>query len=98
MQKMLSSAIASALATSLALAIPVHASTSAPTVHEAPLRAHLQFLSSDVLEGRGTGQRGGDLAVAYLETQAMAAGLKPANGDSYRQSVKIAGVKATPQD
>ena len=99
MQKMLSSAIASALATSLALAIPAHAAaTAAPTVHEAPLRAHLQFLSSDVLEGRGTGQRGGDLAVAYLESQAMAAGLKPANGNSYRQSVKIAGVKATPQD
>lgn len=97
MQKMLSSAIASALATSLALAVPAHAATSAPTVHEAPLRAHLQFLSSDVLEGRGTGQRGADLAVAYLESQAMAAGLKPANGKSYRQSVKIAGVKATPQ-
>jgi Zn-dependent M28 family amino/carboxypeptidase len=99
MQKMLSSAIASALATSLTLAVPAHAAPgAAPTVHEAPLRAHLQFLSSDVLEGRGTGQRGGDLAVAYLESQAMAAGLKPANGNSYRQSVKIAGVKAAPQD
>jgi Zn-dependent M28 family amino/carboxypeptidase len=99
MQKMLSSAIASALATSLALAIPAHAAApSAPTVHEAPLRAHLQFLSSDVLEGRGTGQRGADLAVAYIESQAMSAGLKPANGNSFRQSVKIAGVRATPLD
>ena len=98
MQKMLSTAIASALATSLALAVPAHAAPAAPTVHEAPLRAHLQFLSSDVLEGRGTGQRGAELAVAYLESQAMAAGLKPANGNSYRQSVKIAGVRATPQD
>jgi hypothetical protein len=59
MQTMLSTAIASALATSLALAVPAHAAApAAPTVHEAPLRAHLQFLSSDVLEGRGTGQRG----------------------------------------
>jgi Zn-dependent M28 family amino/carboxypeptidase len=41
-------------------------------------------------------QRGGDLAVAYLESQAMAAGLKPGNG--YRQAVKIAGIKASPQD
>ena len=99
MQTMLSTAIASALATSLALAVPAHAAApAAPTVHEAPLRAHLQFLSSDVLEGRGTGQRGAELAVAYLESQAMAAGLKPANGNSYRQSVKIAGVRATPQD
>jgi Zn-dependent M28 family amino/carboxypeptidase len=101
MQKMLSSALASAFATSLALAIPAHSAptpSTAPTVHEAPLRAHLQFLSSDALEGRGTGQRGGDLAVAYLESQAMAAGLKPGNGNSYRQSVKIAGIKASPQD
>jgi Zn-dependent M28 family amino/carboxypeptidase len=98
MQTMLSTAIASALAASLSLAAPAHAAPAAPTVHEAPLRAHLQFLSSDVLEGRGTGQRGAELAVAYLESQAMAAGLKPANGNSYRQSVKIAGVRATPQD
>ena len=98
MQKMLSSAIASAFATSVALAFPAHAAPSAPTVHEAPLRAHIQFLSSDVLEGRGTGQRGGDLAVAYLESQALAAGLKPGNGNSYRQSVKIAGIKSLPQE
>jgi Zn-dependent M28 family amino/carboxypeptidase len=99
MHTMLSTAIASALAASLALTAPAHAAApAAPTVHEAPLRAHLQFLSSDVLEGRGTGQRGAELAVAYLESQAMAAGLKPANGNSYRQSVKIAGVRATPQD
>jgi Zn-dependent M28 family amino/carboxypeptidase len=99
MQKMLSSAVASALATSLALAVPAQAAApSAPTVQEAPLRAHLQFLSSDAMEGRGTGQRGGDLTVAYLEAQAMAAGLKPANGSSYRQSVKIAGIKSAPQD
>ena len=97
MQIMLSCAIASAFATSVALAIPAHSAPTSPTVHEAPLRAHLQFLSSDVLEGRGTGQRGGDLAVAYLESQAMAAGLKPGNGNSYLQSVKIAGIKSSPQ-
>jgi len=64
-----------------------------PIVQEAPLRAHLAFLSSDLLEGRGTGQRGGDLTVSYLENQAMAVGLKPGNGVTYRQLVKIAGVK-----
>jgi Zn-dependent M28 family amino/carboxypeptidase len=101
MQKMLSSLATTALATSLALAFPAHAAPAAKsmaaTVKEAPLRAHLAFLSSDLLEGRGTGQRGGDLTVAYLESQAMAAGLKPANGNSFRQSVKIAGVKAAPE-
>jgi len=93
--------VASALAISLALAFPVHAHADAgksAVVQEAPLRAHLQFLSSDLLEGRGTGQRGGDLTVAYLESQAMALGLKPGNGDSFRQSVLIAGVKTLPAE
>ncbi|MFL6656940.1 MAG: M28 family peptidase [Massilia sp.] len=82
------------LAASLALAFPAHA--AAPVVKEAPLRAHLAFLASDLLEGRGTGQRGGDLTVAYLEAQAMALGLQPGNGNSFRQAVSIAGVLATP--
>jgi Zn-dependent M28 family amino/carboxypeptidase len=66
---------------------------AAPLVQPEVLRAHLEFLSSDLLEGRGTGQRGGDLTVAYLEAQAKALGLQPVNG-SYRQAVRIAGVKA----
>ncbi|MES2130089.1 MAG: M28 family peptidase [Pseudomonadota bacterium] len=100
MHKMLSSCSAAAVATSLALACTARAAApnAAPTVQEAPLRAHLAMLSSDLFEGRGTGQRGGDLTVAYLEAAAMAAGLKPGNGNSYRQSVKIAGVMATPQE
>ena len=98
MQKMTPSFVASALAISLALAFPAHAAKNAAAVQEAPLRAHLAFLSSDVLEGRGTGQRGADLTVAYLETQALALGLKPGNGDSYRQSVQIAGVKTQPAE
>ncbi len=68
-------------------------SAQAVRVQEAPLRAHLAFLSDDLLEGRGTGQRGGDLTMLYLETRLEAMGLKPANGQSYRQIVKIAGVK-----
>ncbi|MCE3262815.1 MAG: aminopeptidase [Pseudoduganella sp.] len=93
--KKLPTFIVSALAASVALALPAVAANKAaqPVVQEAPLRAHLAFLSSDLLEGRGTGQRGGDLTVSYLENQAMAAGLKPGNGNSYRQLVKIAGVK-----
>ncbi len=99
MQKMTPSYVASALAISLALAFPAHADGAKNAiVKEAPLRAHLAFLSSDVLEGRGTGQRGADLTVAYLETQALALGLKPGNGSSYRQSVQIAGVKTQPAE
>jgi hypothetical protein len=33
------------------------------------IRAHVRFLSHDLLEGRGTGQRGGDIAAEYIATQ-----------------------------
>ena len=92
MQKLFSSL------TLTALAFSAHAATGLPVVQEAPLRAHLAFLSNDLLEGRGTGQRGADLTVAYLETQAQMAGLKPVRGTSYRQSVQIAGVKSLPAE
>jgi hypothetical protein len=62
-------------------------------VDEGALRAHLAFLADDVLEGRGTGQRGGDLAVRYLETQLQVMGLGPANGSSYRQAVRLSGIR-----
>ncbi len=101
MHKIVSSVVLTALASSLALAYPAFAAgADAPqpaTVKEAPLRAHLAFLSSDAVEGRGTGQRGGELTVTYLETQAAAAGLQPANQGSFRQPVKIAGVRSLPQ-
>jgi Zn-dependent M28 family amino/carboxypeptidase len=64
-----------------------------PGVDEKALRAHLAFLADDVLEGRGTGQRGGELAVRYLETQLQVMGLQPANGASYRQTVRLAGIR-----
>ncbi|VXC13068.1 Putative peptidase M28 family protein [Massilia sp. 9I] len=104
MHKIVSSVVLTALASSLALAYPAHAAApkaskpvQAATVKEAPLRAHLAFLASDAVEGRGTGQRGGELTVTYLETQAAAVGLQPANNGSFRQPVKIAGVRALPQ-
>ncbi|MES2048427.1 MAG: M28 family peptidase [Pseudomonadota bacterium] len=94
----------SSLATSLVLAFPVKAAektevsvASAAVVQEAPLRAHLALISSDSFEGRGTGQRGGEITVQYLESQAQVIGLTPGNGNSFRQLVKIAGVKAQPQ-
>jgi Zn-dependent M28 family amino/carboxypeptidase len=63
------------------------------TVQEGPLRAHLAFLADDLLEGRGTGQRGAELTVRYLETQLQSLGLSPAKGTSYRQSVSLLGLR-----
>jgi Zn-dependent M28 family amino/carboxypeptidase len=68
-------------------------SNPGPRVQEAPLRAHLAFLADDLLEGRGTGQRGAELTVRYLETQLQALGLKPGHGTSYRQSVSLLGLR-----
>ena len=62
-------------------------------ISETALRAHLSFLAEDLLEGRGTGQRGGDLTVRYLETQAALIGLEPIPGGGYRQKVEIEGSK-----
>src|SRR3989441_6777361 len=58
------------------------------------IRAHVRFLADDLLEGRGTGQRGGDIAAEYIATQFALYGLKPA-GDSgtYFQDVPMVGVK-----
>lgn len=78
--------LASLLAASLAVA-------QAPPVLEAPMRAHLAFLADDLLEGRGTGQRGGDLAVRYLEAQMAAQGLQPVKNGSYLQKVPLHGIQ-----
>ncbi|MBB5370684.1 MULTISPECIES: M28 family peptidase [unclassified Janthinobacterium] len=85
-----------ALAAGIALLSSYAHAQSLPVVAEAPLRAHLSFLADDLLEGRGTGQRGGDLAVRYLETQAALIGLQPLKDGTYRQGLKIVGSKALP--
>lgn len=84
---------ASAFAAFSVCSLNSYAQAAPPQVDEATLRAHLALLSSDLFEGRGTGQRGGDLTMAYLETQAAALGLQPANGKSFRQTVHLIGMQ-----
>ena len=66
-------------------------------LNEPTLRAHIKFLSDDLLEGRGTGARGGELAAKYIAAQLEAIGAKGAgeNG-SFFQPVSLVGVKADP--
>ena len=61
------------------------------------LWAPLKLLSDDLLEGRGTGSRGGDLAMAFIASQFMALGFEPA-GDSgtYYQHVPIVSLNPAP--
>lgn len=59
------------------------------------IRAHVKFLASDLLEGRGVGTHGGELATEYLAAQFALAGAKPAAGGSYFQKVPLVGVEPT---
>jgi Zn-dependent M28 family amino/carboxypeptidase len=53
----------------------------------------VRFLAHDLLEGRGTGQRGGDVAAEYLATQFALYGLKPAGEHgTYMQKVPMVGI------
>lgn len=61
------------------------------------LRAHVKFLADDLLEGRGPGTRGGELAAKYVASQMEVMGLKGAGASgSYFQPVSLVGVKADP--
>ncbi|MGH9863766.1 MAG: M28 family peptidase, partial [Candidatus Acidiferrales bacterium] len=64
------------------------------------LRAHTEFLSDDLLEGRGPGTRGGELAAKYIAAEFARMGLEP-GGDagSYFQKAALLGKKLdTPAD
>ena len=57
------------------------------------IRAHVKFLSSDLLEGRGPGTRGDALTTSYIATQFEAIGLAPAGDDgTYFQKVSLLGL------
>jgi len=61
------------------------------------IRAHVKFLADDLLEGRGTGTRGGDIAANYIATQFALYGLRPAGDDGgYLQRVDFTGVLTQP--
>jgi hypothetical protein len=53
----------------------------APTAQAERVRATVEFLADDLLEGRGTGKRGHELAALYVASRYRALGLQPA-GDS----------------
>jgi Zn-dependent M28 family amino/carboxypeptidase len=57
------------------------------------IRATVKYLSDDKLEGRGTGQKGGDLAADWIAAQFKSYGLVPAgDGGTYFQNIDFYGV------
>jgi Zn-dependent M28 family amino/carboxypeptidase len=74
------------------------ANSAIPEMNKENIRAHVRFLSHDLLEGRGTGQRGGDIAAEYIATQFALYGLKPAGDNgTYFQNVPMVEVKTLPE-
>jgi len=66
------------------------------TISPDRIREHTRFLASDLLEGRGVGTRGGDLATEYIANQLALAGARPAGDNgTYFQSVPLTGVETT---
>src|ERR1700726_3968486 len=59
----------------------------------AAMKAHDRFLASDLLEGRGPGTRGDDLAMQYIAAQFESYGLTPAGDNgTFFQRVPLLGV------
>ena len=84
--------------TSPSVKLPGPAFVALETITPDHIRWHVRYLSHDLLEGRGTGQRGGDIAAEYIATQFAEYGLKPA-GDhgTYMQKVPLVGITTLPE-
>ncbi|HEX3471300.1 MAG TPA: M28 family peptidase [Silvibacterium sp.] len=61
--------------------VPEAARQAAASIDPEKIRVHVRFLADDLLEGRGPGTRGGDIAAQYIGTQFALDGLQPA-GDN----------------
>jgi len=73
----------------LIVAILISLHTSGQTISH--FKKHTAYLSSDELEGRGTGSRGAILAADYIAEQFDAIGLEPINENSYLQKFPYPG-------
>jgi Zn-dependent M28 family amino/carboxypeptidase len=72
------------------------ASRAARALDARVLRAHLEFLADDALEGRRPGTRGGKTAAKYIATQFERIGLEPA-GDSGTYFQRVPIISLTPE-
>jgi Zn-dependent M28 family amino/carboxypeptidase len=81
----------------LELGLPADVSRAISGIDAERIRAHVRFLADDLLEGRGTGTRGGDIAALYIATQFALDGLQPAGDDgSFLQKIHFTGVHTLP--
>jgi len=96
MRKLFNHLVCAAVA--LALAFPAGAAPAATDPSDAAMesirpeaiRAHMNFLADDLLEGRGTNSRGYEIAAKYMATEFESMGLTPAgDAGTYLQTVPL---------
>src|SRR5262249_35047257 len=77
--------------------VPAEVQNAAAHFSKSAFRANMRFLADDLLEGRGTGTRGQELAARYVAAQFEAFGLEPGgtNG-SYLQAVPFREITVDP--
>jgi Zn-dependent M28 family amino/carboxypeptidase len=77
--------------------LPPAAQKAMDGIDSEKIRASVKYLSDDKLEGRGTGQKGGDMAADWIAAQFKSYGLLPA-GDhgTYFQNVGFYGLTTNP--
>ena len=74
------------------------AADAPPEISAERVKAHVAYLASDRLEGRGPGTRGEFLTTEYLETEFKKAGLKPiGQRGTYFQPVPLVRVVTSPK-
>jgi hypothetical protein len=100
MLKLFKHLVCAALA--LALALPAGAAQAPADPAEAAMqsirpeaiRAHMNFLADDLLEGRGTDSRGYEIAAKYMATEFESMGLAPAgDAGTYLQNVPLRSMR-----
>src|SRR5690242_7674333 len=73
-------------------AIAAGAANAGTGIRPEAVSAHIRFLADDLLEGRAPGERGFELAAAYVASQLQGMGLEPAGADgSWFQPVTLRG-------
>ncbi len=84
----------SAVQSAAAQTIPPAVKQAESSIDAEKIRAHVRFLADDLLEGRGPGLRGAEIAAEYIATQFALDGLKPGgDGGTYMQQIHFVGMK-----
>ena len=91
----LSSLLAAPAASAAPAAIPAAQERASRAITPERLRAHVRFLASDLLEGRGPASRGDRIAEEYAAAQLETLGIRPgAPGGGWFQTVPLVEIRS----